>query len=337
MHRPPETIQSRPLRPHSGPSDARASISAPLADTQFYQPGSMLALGILVLPVAVTLGLAAVALQVGHAVPLWLPFLALLWLPAVPLLWLLMQSARTTATGIAVARPWRTWIQLHWDDIQRVDQRGMVMRISGRGETLVLAPRLLRDGTRLRRQILLRLPPHTLSVRLSREAEEILSSQISLLPDGGMAGTLVARPQARYSLTLLAAACALGAVCGLGLWYAAATPAVIAGSVLAGLLALASLAGAAWFIQRLSLDEQGISMMRALGLPRRRFYAWSQLSMVEHTPNKALLRLRDSQTRTLCAGPHLFDSEQATILWALIQSHAREHEVLVIPRRRLPF
>lgn len=335
MQRPPESTQSRPPRPAAGASYSRSSISAPLADTQFYQPGPLLALAILVLPVAVTLGLAAVALQVGHAVPLWLPFLALLWLPAVPLLWLLMQSARTTATGIAVARPWRTWTQLRWDDIQRVDQRGMVMRISGRGETLVLAPRLLSDGARLRRQILLRLPPHALSVHLSREAEEILSSQISMLPDGGVVGSVVARPQARFALSLLAAACALGAAAGLALWYAAALPAVIAGSVVAGLLALACLAGALWLTQRLSLDEQGISITRALAFPRHRVYAWSQLTMVEHTPQNALLRLRDSRTRTLCAGPHLFDSEQATILWALIMTHAKEHEVLVIQRRRL--
>lgn len=336
MHGPPETTQSRPLRPGTAAPDVRSSISAPLADTQFYQPGPLLALAIVALPVAVTLGLAVIALQVGHVVPLWLPFLVLLWLPAVPLLWLLMQSARTTATGIAVARPWRTWTQLRWDDIQRVDQRGMVMRISGRGETLVLAPRLLRDGARLRRQVLLRLPPHALSVHLSREAEEILSSQISMLPDGGVAGTLVARPQARYALSLLAAACALGAAAGLALQFAAPSSAVIAGSVVAGLLALGCLAGAMWLTQRLSLDEQGISISRALAFPRHRVYAWSQLTMVEHTPHNALLRLRDSRTRTLCAGPHLFDSEQATILWALIMTHANEHEVLVIPRPRLP-
>ncbi|HEX6800325.1 MAG TPA: hypothetical protein VF116_21615 [Ktedonobacterales bacterium] len=312
------------------------SISSPLADTQFYQPGTLLALAILVLPVAVTLGLAALALQIGRAVPLWLPFLALLWLPAVPLLWLLMQSARTTAIGIAVARPWRTWTQLRWDDIQRVDQRGMVMHISGRGETLVLAPRLLRDGARLRRQILLRLPPHALSLHLSREAEGILSSQISMLPDGGVAGSLVARPQARYVVSLLAAAFALCTAAGLALWSIATAPALIAGVAAAGLLALVCLAGVLWLAQQLSLDEQEITITRVLAFPRRRVYAWNQLKVIEYTPNKALLRLRDSRTRTLCAGPHLFDSEQATILWALIQTHAREHEVLIIPRRRLP-
>lgn len=336
MQRPSGAIQTRPLRPAPGAYDVHSSVSSPLADTQIYQPGPQLALAVLVLPVALTLGLAALALQVAHAVPLWMPFLALLWLPAVPLLWLLMQSTRTTSDGIAVARPWRTWTQLRWDEIQRVDQRGLVMRISGRGETLVLAPRLLRDGARLRRQILLRLPPHALSVRLSREAEAILSSRISMLPDGGIAGTLVARPQARYAVVLLLVACGLGAAAGIALLYIAWSAVVIAAAAVAALLALVSLLGAIWLMQRLSLDEQGITITRPLGLPRRRGYAWNQLKMVEYTPHRALLRLRDGHTRTLCAGPHLFDSEQATILWALIQTHARQHEVLVIPRPRLP-
>lgn len=336
MHRSPEAALSGPPSSPSGAYGAASSNSVPLADTQFYHPGPLLAFAVLLLPVALTLGLAALALQLGHAVPLWLPFLTLLWLPAVPLLWLLMISARTTSRGIAVARPWRTWTQLHWEEIQRVDQRGIVMRISGRGETLVLAPRLLRDGARLRRQILLRLPPHALSVRLSREAEAILSSRISMLPNGSITGALAARPQARYSVALLAAACILGGSAGFALWRGALSPVAITVAVVAGLLALACLTGAAWLVQQLSLDDQGITILRAVGVPRRRAYAWNQITMIEHTPGSALLRLRDSRTRALCAGPHLFDSEQATILWALVQSHARDHEVLVIQRRRLP-
>lgn len=344
MYRPPETSQNRPSRPSLGAYGTRSPVSSPLADMQVYSPRPALALIILVLPVALTLGPAALALQLERAVPIWLPFLVLLWLPAVPLLWLLMQSARTTATGIAVARPWRTWTELHWDEIQHVDQRGMVMRISGRGETLVLAPRLLREGARLRRQILLRLPPHTLSVRLSREAEEIVSSRISLLADGSIAGSVATRPQARYSVALLLTGCALGISAALAAWLSVSAPsgtstaalAITAAAAIAALLALACLASAIWLAQRLSLDEHGITITRALALPRQRFFAWERIKMVEYTPRKTLLRIRDSHTRALCAGPRLFDSERAAILWALIQSHGNEHEVLIIPRRRLP-
>lgn len=332
----PGTTRSEPARPALGGYGARASISSPLADLQVYEPGAALALTILMLPIALTLGLAALALHITRTVPIWLPSLALLWLPAVPLLWLLLLSARTTATGIAVARPWRTWTQLRWDQIQHVDQRGLVMRISGAGETLVLAPRLLREGARLRRQILLRLPPHALSVRLSREAEEILSSRMTVLADGSVTGAVVARPLARYWVVPLVAACLLGAGAGLAFWLLSPAPANLIAAALAVLLALICLAGAVWPMQRLALDDGGITITRAVGFPRHRFFAWERIKMVEHTPGHALLRIRDSHTRTLCAGPHLFDAELATVLWALIQSHAAEHGVLIIPRRRLP-
>lgn len=341
MYHPPDTTtQSAPSRPALGRYGARASASAPLADLQVYQPGSALALAILMLPVALAVGAAALALQVAHAVPLWLPLLALLGLPAAPLVWLLLQSARTTATGIAVARPWRTWTQLHWDEIQHVTQRGLVMRISSDGETLVLAPRLLRQGARLRRQILLRLPPHTLSVRLSREAEDIVSSAITMQPDGSVAGAVVGRPRARYSAVLLLMAGTLGVVAGLVVSGTAATTALRTGVAgIAALLALFFLISAIWLLQRLSVDERGITITRAVGFPRRQFFAWQRISMLEHTPHLALLRIRDDHVRTLCAGPQLFDSERGAVLWALIQSHGGDHaahQVLIIRRRRLP-
>lgn len=358
QHRAHDARLARPLAPASDvgtpvpsggsppqPYAARSSVSTPIADAHIYRPGSALALSILMLPVVLTLGLAALALQLGRAVPLWLPVLALLWLPAVPLLWLAMQSARTTAKGVAVGRPWRTWMEMNWDEIEHVDQRGIVLRITGRsatGETLVIAPRLLHDGARLRREVLMRLPPQVLSVRLSREAAELVhAGHITISPEGAIEGTVEAHTRARFWAAPLVAALALlaGAALALAAGAAAAptaTVTVTAAVIAGGLLALVCLALAAWLPQRITLNAEGVTIVHLLLPARRRTFAWQPMDMVEYTPHLALLRIRDKRTRATCAGPLLFNSEQSAIVWSFVQSHCREHGVLLIKRRRLP-
>lgn len=338
MHRsrPPASPGDRPR-----PLPAQTSVSNPLADARIYRPGSALALGILVLPVVLTLGLAALALQLGHAVPIWLPVLALLWLPAAPLAWLMMQSARTTALGIAVGRPWRTWTELRWDEIQHVEQRGIFLRITGPSPirlALMLAPGLLGEGGRLRREILMKLPPTALSVGLSREAAALVRTDgISISPDGAIEGTLVARTRVRYGAVLVLVAIALVGGSALAWMFAATpTPALAAAAGAGGLLALLCLALAAWLPQRLTLDAEGVTVTHAVGLVRGRSFRWQRLDMVEYTPRLTLLRIRGKRVRALCAGPRLFDSEQAAIAWRYLQGQCHEHDVLLIMRRRLP-
>ncbi len=353
MQRPPQAIhRSRPLAPSAdldaaddpppAPYPSRSSMSNPLADTRVYRPGSALATGILLLPAVLTLGLAVIELQMGRAVPVWLPVLALLWLPASPLAWVMMQTVRTSSIGIAVGRPWRAWMELPWEDIQHVEQRGLFLRISGSArtsQTQILAPRLLGDGARLRRDILLRLQPTVLSISLSHEAAELVDAgDITISPSGGIEGTIEARTLARYGATLTVAALALLAGAALAISMAVTATSALAILVAAagpGLLGILSLALAAWLPQRLTLDARGVTITHALRLIPRRSFAWQGMDMVEYTPGRALLRIRGTHGRTRCAGPRLFSSEQSAIAWRYLEGHCLEHRVPLIKRSRL--
>lgn len=354
MQRIPEaTHRSRPLAPNAeheapgayppGTRAARSSMSHPLGDTHVYRPGAVMAIGVLVLPGVLTLGVATLALQLWHALPVWLPVLALLWLPAAPLAWLAMQSVRTTSNGIAVGRPWRTWLELPWEDIQHIDQRALFLRISGPSpapQALVFAPQLLGDGGRLRREILMRLPPKALSVGLGHEAVKLVNpGDISISATGGIEGTVEAHTRARYWIGLLVTAVVLlaGTAAAFGAEVSAlSSPGVVAVEVAGVLLALMCFALAAWLPQRLTLDAGGITISHALRLIPRRSFAWQRMDMIEYTPGKALLRVRGKDARAVCAGPRLVHSEQSAIAWHFIEGHCQEHSVLLIMRRRLP-
>lgn len=347
QHPPRAAHRTRPLasaadRP-PGPYPAHTSLSNPLADARVYRPGAVLALSILVLPAVLTLGLAALALQLWHALPVWLPVLALLWLPAAPLAWLAMQSVRTTSIGIAVGRPWRTWLELRWEDIRHIDQRALFLRINGPSPTtqaLLFTPRLLSDGGRLRREILMRLPPAVLSVELSREAAELVHpGDITISAAGDIAGTVKAHTRARYWAGFIVAAVVLLAAAAAAYSFGAPylPQAVISVIVVVGaLVAFVCLALAAWIPQRLTLDASGVTIAHALILLPHRSFAWQHIDMVEFTPRKALLRIRGKHRRALCAGPRLFNSEQSAIAWRFIESHCNEHDVLLTVRPRLP-
>src|SRR5689334_14871110 len=114
---------SRPL--NRGPAIA----STPLLDIQVFRPGSLLALTILLLPVLVALAGAVVFILMNAPIPEWLPFLALLWIPCAPIFWLAMQSVRTNTVGVAAGRPWRSWVEIPWTLIERVEQFGPLLTI----------------------------------------------------------------------------------------------------------------------------------------------------------------------------------------------------------------
>ncbi|HEU5441241.1 MAG TPA: hypothetical protein VFU88_18290 [Ktedonobacterales bacterium] len=329
MKRPSE-IASQPLVP------GMASTSTPLADVQYYQPGSALALAILLLPVVVTLAVAAVALGGAGRVPLWLAFLPLLWLPLLPVLVLVMQSARTSPTGIAVGRPWRRWTELAWPEIEHVDVRGPALAIVGRGRRIRIVPALLRDGTRLRRELVLRLPPHALSVELSREAEQIVSSDCFVTPEGEIQGVLIARPRARYPLG--------AALLGLILAALAVLAAFVLDPGLGLALALILAAGAAacfaltyWLRQRLVVDAAGIAV--AYPGVRPASLTWSSLVLVEYTPGETLLRLRATDAQTTrkhrCPGPAMLTTAQGEWLRTFLETYCRARGTPVVTRRRL--
>jgi hypothetical protein len=310
-----------------------ASTSTPLMDIQVYRPGPYLALAILAVPVMVALGGAAISLNATGTIPVWLPFVLLIWLPGLPVLWMTMQSVRTSSSGIAAGRPWRTWDDIPWSLIERVEQRGALLRITGsNGRRLRVAPVLLRDGGRLKRQILLRLPAHVLAGALAQEAQQILVAGIFAMPEGGLSGTLHARPQRVWRAGLTAgalAALAGGALALIKLPLGLAIP-LAAVAVVVGGVALRALS---WTTQDVMLNEKGISVIWRL-TRRSQEMQWAQVELVEHSPREALLRLRGTQ-RILCAGPALMPTAQRDLMRAFLHEYCGNRGVPMVRRRWL--
>src|SRR5262249_36428856 len=193
--------EDRPPQPSSSPLlRGRGVASSPIAEVEMYRPGPHLALGILLLPVVVALGGAALYLNLdGGTIPFWLPLVFLLWVPLLPLLWLTLQTVRTSAMDITSGRPWRPWVAIPWENIERAERIGLRLRLTGsRGEQMTFIPLLLRDGKRLERQMFLRLPAHVLTGTLSQEAQKLHATGIRSTPRGGYAGTLTTRARARW-------------------------------------------------------------------------------------------------------------------------------------------
>lgn len=321
---PMPNVTSRPL------IAARSSTSTPLMDAQVYRPGPYVALAILIMPVIVALGGAAISLNATGTIPVWLPFVLLAWLPGLPVVWLSMLSVRTSSYGVAAGHPWRTWDDIPWSLVERAEQRGMTIRIIGsNGRDLRVTPFLLRNGKRFKRQLLLRLPAHVLSGALAQEAQQLLMAGIYSMQEDGLSGTLIARPQ-RLWQSLLASA-ALVAVAGavLALIKLPLGPAI---PVAAVALVLAGVAGRAfaWTMQTLLLSERGIRVMWQL-TRRTREMQWAQVELMEHSWHEALLRLRGTQ-RLLCAGPRLMPRAKRDLMRAFLHEYCVNRGVPIVHR-----
>ncbi len=297
----------------------RASLSQPLLEVQLYRPSPFVALTIVTFPVVVTVLAAIVFLSSTGVIPHWLPFLILLWIPCLPALWLAMQSARTTSLSFAAGRPWRPWIELPWDSIERVEQSGLTIRaIASDGRHLTFVPFLLRDGARLRREFLLRLPPHVLSGTLGQEAKRLLLLGIQTTPEGRLSGTLRARPRSLWrnlafilGLTLIAAGIA-------SLWYFGPFPGVLAalGGLLLGAICLVIFG---WLLQEIAINENGISRIMPLKRPPITL-EWASIELIEHSSREYVLRLR-GPVRFICAGPSLLPEAERDLMRAYIHEY----------------
>lgn len=315
---------SMPLR------ERRGARSAPLMDIQIYRPGPALALIILLLPVVVALSGAAVYTGLDGAVPPWLPFTLLLWAPCLPALWLTMQSVRTSTVGIGVGRPWKQWEEVTWESVERVERRGPFLRIVGsQGQTIVFAPLLLRDGRRLRRQLLLRLPAHVLSGRLATEAQRLLFTDIHSTAEGGYSGVLTTRARGRLRLGIVVLGAVVAAV---GVWAVRTQPAALAATLAMTAFAvdLVLLVALTWSSQSVLIDEAGVSLVGPL-LRRRRSLAWDEIELIEHTPRQAVLRLR-GRRRLVCAGPGLLTPAQATLMRGMLFEYGAKRGVPILRR-----
>lgn len=320
-------VVSVPVRSGTG------SMSSPLQDVQVYRPGPYVALAILLLPALIALAGAAVYLNTGAQIPGWLPFILVLWVPGFPVLWLGMLSVRTNAAGIASGRPWSRWVEIAWQDVEHAQQRGPLVRIEGaQGGRITFAPQLLRDGTRLERHLLLRLPTHVLTGALARKAQGLLTNDIRSTADGGYSGTLTIRVRAsiRWSFALLALLILAGAAL---LFIRATFTAAAPVGVALGICGVAAFVLLVWSLQRVRVTETGISLERAPFRFVRRI-EWSEVELIERSPSDGFLRFRGTK-RLFCVGPGFLSPAQANLMRGFLTEYAGKRRIPMFTRRWL--
>jgi len=324
---PLQNPSSRPL------SAGRSSASTPLMEVQIYRPSPYLALAILVVPVVAALAGAAISLNATGAIPAWLPFILLIWLPGLPLVWMTMQSVRTSSYGIAAGLPWRTWDDIPWSLVERAEQRGVMLRITGSdGHKLALAPILLRDGKRLKRQLVMRLPTQVLAGALVQEAQQFIGGGVFTTAEGGLSGTLRAQPQKVWRAALVGGmlvALACAALALLELPLGPAIPLAVAAVVIAG----AAVRALIWTSQEILLNEKGISVIWRL-TGRSQEMLWTSVDLVEHASWETLLRLRGKQ-RLRCAGPALMSRSERDLMRAFLHEYCGNRDVPIVHRKWL--
>lgn len=282
-----------------------------LTESAVYRPGVAIASILLAGPfISAIVGVALAA--VSGSIPLWLPFVLLLWLPVIALVWLLLKSVRVTPNAIACGRPLGQWRVFSFDEIERVEQRGIRLLIGAHsGQPMIFTPALLQDGKQLRRSILLRLPLHTLWGRLRSEAQEFSSLQGESDSEGAVAGVLTVRSRWFWTVSALVAAlvalafafAAWGAFIGAGKW------ALVGACVV---LALLLIVFGLWMKQELFLSEKGLIIRYTL-LRREQVVFWSQVRMIEYTPAELALYFRGAR-RVLCAGPGALAVQQGRLM-----------------------
>jgi hypothetical protein len=321
----------QPLR--SSRETRRLTVARALAEVHVYRPGPALAAAIALAPGALALIGAVVSLAVAHAIPVFLPVLVLLWVPALPAAWLAMVSVRTSAVGIAAARPWRKWEELPWDLIERAERHGIRYALTASdGRRIVFAPATLREGARLRREILMRLPPQVLDERLRSAARDLLGEPLALQPAGGLSTEVRTRPRPVWRRG--AAGGAIGgalAVTG-GALALPAPPGLVA--VVVGLLVLAVFAGGLWWLnQEVVLTENGLKVTHAPPGGARAL-TWDEIQLVEHTRGERVLRLRGDR-RLRCAGPRLLSPTDRDAMRAFLHTYCVDKGVPIAERRWL--
>lgn len=281
------------------------------------------------MPVLVALVGAVVFVLIDGRIPDWLPFLSLLWIPCAPVFWLAMQSVRTNAAGVAAGRPWSTWAEIPWALIERVEQFGLLVTITGsNAKRITFAPLLLRDGQRLKRSLLLRLPSQVLIGKLSREQQRVLVSGF-FMPDAGLSGTLHTHPHGRWRMLFAGIALAL-----LGLAVAVVMTVPLALSIplalASGLGALLACMAMGWLFQELLVNEKGMSISSPI-TRQSHDMSWSEVEIIEHSPYQLVLRMRGAR-RMLCAGPPLLPAGDRDIMQAFLREYCLNNGVPFVAR-----
>jgi hypothetical protein len=320
-----------PLRPPS--VTRRLDIATSLTTGHLYRPGALLAVVMMLLPAALALVSAAISLAMWDTVPLVVPLLLVLWLPALLAAWLTAVSVRTTATSVAARRPGGDWQELPWALIDRAERHGfaLVLKTSD-GRKITFMPVCLKEGTRLYRELLMRLAVRVLDDRLRADLGAVLGRQVVPGPTGAPSGTLYAQPRAIWRWGAAGAAVALAAS-GAAAWVVLPAGAALP---LAGacLLALSVLVGAfLWLGQAIIISEHGMTVHHAVA--RRSFeLAWGEVQLIEHTPGERMLRVWGKR-RVRCAGPALLDDTKRDLMRAFLHAYCLARGVPVVERKWL--
>jgi hypothetical protein len=305
------------------PPDAVTFLAAPrptvpLADAPLYRPGALVAVFLLIPPVASALVLATLAWSLGDA-PAWLPLTLLLWLPILLAGWAMLRSVRLTREEIAFGRPLRAWRVIPLDAIERLEIGGPLITLkTASGQRISFMPALLSRGAQLKRRLLLSLPLRALTGQARAEAQRLVGA--AEIPDSDVADALTVRPrQWLVSLTGgLTLACALAAG-ALVIWE----PALLWVTLSVGALATLSLAVCLWLAQELFIGDRGI-IARFTLMRITRSVAWDDLIAFECAPGEIALVLHGPRA-FICAGPRLLNERDARRMREMLNRFALEH------------
>lgn len=303
-----------------------------LAEYVVYRPGAAVALALLAGP-AVCVILVAVVIGLAGALPVWLPLLLLLWLPALALAWALLKSVRITPDALACGRPLGQWRSIAFDDIERVEQRGLRLVVSASARPpLVFAPGLLRQGKQLRRSLLLRLPLTALAGDLRMQAQSLSEGDVSGSLAGDISGVLTVHTRMIWSVMAGGLAVALLAL-GVAALLTLTAPLMLALLAPALLVALACLAGyvSLWSAQEIFVTEKGLIVRYTL-LRRERDVFWAQVGRVVYVPGELTLLFQGSRRTVVSAGPGLLSVVQARLMRQFISRYCLAEVVPALSR-----
>lgn len=302
---------------------APPSQTAPLAETENYRPGALVAVIFLAPPVASALALVALMWSAGGA-PYWAPLLLLLWLPLLLAGLFALRGVRLTREQIAIGRPLGAWRVIPLASVTRLEARGLrlVLTLGAQGDRVSFIPALLGRGGQLRRQLLLSLPLNTLAGDARAEAAFLLEGAF---PESGAENALAVRPPLRAPglAALVTVALAMGAV--------------VAGQshmtwLMDGLGAAAALSLLAtfWLAQEVVINERGIAarLTRSIGTAS---VTWDELTRIYRAPGELALLLR-GQRAFICPGPGMLSARDARRVRQTISYYVRERGLMTAPR-----
>ncbi len=290
-----------------------------LADSAVYRPSGLVGLALIAGP-AICVIVAAPGIVATGRIPLWLPIALLLWLPALALVWALLKSVRLTPDALECGRALGQWSAIGFDEVERVEQRGLRVVVTGRhSQTLSFTPALLSRGVQLRRALLLQLPLRALVGDLRAESQRLSAGDEATA--GDISGVLTVRTRRAWPIgvgALVAALLALGVAALLGLRPPLGVVALVAVVALAVGCALVGL----WSVQEIFVSDKGLIIHYPL-LRREGDVFWTQIQQVSYTPGELALLYRGGARTRVSIGPGLLTASQARLMRQYINRYSQ--------------